>query len=171
MRWLHVCVVIRKRVAIAVECDGYTFAYDHAFFILREHFKVQSLDGFGCGEMQAAIGAAGAILHYLKTQLHRQIGHIARLTCYQNSSFVLLDAATQSNLELITSLGRNGARDTSLLGALDRTVTPMGGRKLRDWILHALREIGPLRQRQELIAELLAEPFLLSKIRELLRAV
>src|SRR5438067_3190264 len=45
----------------AVECDGYTFAYDHAFFTLREHFKVQSLDGFGCGEMRAAIGAAGAI--------------------------------------------------------------------------------------------------------------
>ncbi len=155
-------------LAGAEPCDGYAFASEQAYFTLRDHFKVQSLDGFGCAEMAAAIGAAGAILHYLKTSLRRQITHITRLGVYRHASFMIIDATTQANLDLV---GSRGARDTSLLGALDRTVTPMGARKLRDWILHPLCEIDPLVQRQELIAQFLAEPFLLSKIREALRGI
>ncbi len=151
------------------ECDGYTFALDQAFFTLRDHFKVQSLDGFGCGEMHAAIGAAGAIIHYLKNVLHRQIAHVARLACYHRAGFMIVDAATQANLELVES--RSPAKNTSLLAALDRTITPMGGRKLRDWILHPLREREPLERRQQLIAELLAEPFTLGKLRETLKSI
>ena len=124
---------------------------------MRDHFKVQSLEGFGCEEMKCAESAAGAILHYIKQQLRRQTNHITRLATYRDSGFVILDAATQANLELTVS---RGAKDTSLLGALDRTVTPMGGRKLRDWILHPLRELAPIVQRQHLIAGFLAEPFL-----------
>ncbi|MDB6152138.1 MAG: mismatch repair protein MutS [Chthoniobacteraceae bacterium] len=149
--------------------DGYTFLYEQAYFTLRDHFKVQSLDGFGCEEMPAAIGAAGAILHYLKNELRRSLGHIARLTCYRNSQFMIIDAATQSNLELVQA--RGGGRDTSLLGALDRTVTPMGARKLRDWVLHPLCELAPLIARQEIIGELLGEPFVLGKIRETLNSI
>ncbi|MEA3188338.1 MAG: mismatch repair protein MutS [Chthoniobacter sp.] len=155
----------------ATECDGYTFSPEQAVFTLREHFKVQSLDGFGCAELSAAIGAAGAILHYLKESLHRQVAHITRLTCYRVSSFMILDAATQANLELVVSRGTGGVRETSLLAALDRTVTPMGGRKLRDWILHPLCALAPLEQRQEVIAELLGETFLLSKLRESLKSI
>jgi len=149
--------------------DGYTFLVEQATFTLREHFKVQSLDGFGCETMPAAIGAAGAILHYLKTELRRALGHVTRLSCYRNSQFMILDATTQANLELVQA--RGGGRDTSLLGALDRTVTPMGARKLRDWILHPLCALAPLAQRQELIGELLAEPFLLGKLRETLKSI
>jgi DNA mismatch repair protein MutS len=149
--------------------DGYTFLLDQAYFTLRDHFKVQSLDGFGCEGQPAAIGAAGAILHYLKTELRRSLNHITRLTCYRNSQFMVLDAATQANLELVEA--RGGGRDTSLLGALDRTVTPMGARKLRDWILHPLCEIAPLQQRQQMIADLLAEPFLLGNLRETLKSI
>jgi len=152
----------------AVSTDGYTFLPEQAYFSLRDHFKVQSLDGFGCQEMEAAVGAAGAILHYLKNQLRRQVNHVSRLVSYRNSNFMTVDAATQSNLELVAS---RGARDTSLLAALDRTVTPMGGRKLRDWILHPLCEIEPLVQRQQLIARFLSEPFLLSKCRESLKTI
>ena len=152
----------------AVACDGYAFLMEQAYFALRDHFKVQSLDGFGCQEMEVAVGAAGAILHYLKNQLRRQTGHVTRLVAYRNSNFMTVDAVTQANLELVVS---RGARDTSLLGALDRTVTPMGGRKLRDWILHPLCEIEPLAQRQQLIADFLAEPFLLSKCRESLKSI
>lgn len=152
----------------ATSADGYAFLLEQAYFTLRDHFKVQSLDGFGCEEMKSAIGAAGAILHYLKQQLRRQTGHITRLSPYRNSSYVILDAATQANLELTVS---RGVKDTSLLGALDRTVTPMGGRKLRDWILHPLRDIGPILQRQQLVADFVAEPFLLSKCRESLKAI
>jgi DNA mismatch repair protein MutS len=149
--------------------DGYTFLLEQAYFTLRDHFKVQSLDGFGCEGLPAAIGAAGAILHYLKTELRRSLGHITRLTCYRNSQFMILDAATQANLELVEA--RGGGRDTSLLGALDRTVTPMGARKLRDWILHPLCELAPLRQRQQTIADLLSEPFLLGNLRETLKSI
>lgn len=149
--------------------DGYTFLLDQAYFTLREHFKVQSLDGFGCEQMPAAIGAAGAILHYLKTELRRSLGHISRLIVYRNSQFMVVDAATQVNLELVQS--RGGGRDTSLLGALDRTVTPMGARKLRDWILHPLCDLAPLNQRQQMIGDLLAEPFLLGNLRDTLKSI
>ncbi len=149
--------------------DGYTFLHEQASFTLREHFKVQSLDGFGCDDVPAAICAAGAILHYLKNELRRELGHIARLTVYRSSQFMLLDATTQANLELVTA--RGGGRDTSLLGALDRTVTPMGARKLRDWILHPLCELSPLNARQQMIGDLLAEPFLLGKIRDSLKSI
>ena len=153
---------------VSTRCDGYTFAMDQAVFALRTHFQVQSLDGFGCTDMPAAVGAAGAILHYLKNGLRRQIGHITRLSCYRNSQFMIVDAATQANLELVVSRGQ---RDTSLLAALDRTVTPMGARRLRDWILHPLCRLEPLLERQEFITELLAESFLLSRIRESLKGV
>jgi len=102
-------------------------------------------------------------------ELRRSLTHITRLACYRNSQFMILDAATQGNLELVEA--RGGGRDTSLLGALDRTVTPMGARKLRDWILHPLCELAPLNQRQQMIADLIAEPFLLGNLRETLKTI
>jgi DNA mismatch repair protein MutS len=149
--------------------DGYLFLPDHANFTLREHFKVQSLDGFGCSEWPLAVGAAGAIVHYLRSELRRSIAHFTRLQVYRSSEFMVLDAATQANLELVQS--RSGTKDTSLLGALDRTVTPMGARKLRDWILHPLCDLPVLLGRQQMVADFLTEPFLLGQIRETLKSV
>jgi len=148
--------------------EGYTFLAEQAYYALREHFRVQSLDGFGCAEMHAAQSAAGAILQYLK-ELRRSLGHVARLTVYRNSQFMIVDAATQANLELTAN--RGGGRDTSLLGCLDRTHTPMGARKLRDWILHPLCDLAMLRERQNLIGDLLAEPFILGNLRETLKGI
>ncbi len=148
--------------------EGYTFLAEQAYYALREHFRVQSLDGFGCSEMHAAQSAAGAILQYLK-ELRRSLNHVARLTVYRNSQFMIVDAATQANLELTQS--RGGARDTSVLGCLDRTHTPMGARKLRDWILHPLCDLAVLRERQNLIGDLLAEPFILGNLRETLKGI
>lgn len=152
----------------AVTCEGYVFQPDHAGFLLREHFKVQSLDGFGCAGMTAATGAAGAILHYLKHQMRRQAGNLNTLSVYRNSGYMMVDAATQSNLELVAS---RGSRNMSLLNALDRTTTPMGGRLLRHWILHPLRELAPLNARQQMIADLLGDTWLLSKLRESLKGI
>jgi DNA mismatch repair protein MutS len=118
--------------------------------------------------MPQAIAAAGAIVHYLKHQLRRKIDHLSSLRCDAPSDYVLLDAATQKNLELVES--RN-ARDTSLLAALDRTVTPMGARKLRAWILQPLRDIAQLECRQQMIADLLQEPDLLVSIRSELKSI
>ena len=152
----------------ALEYDSYAFLPEQASFTLCEHFKTKSLDGFGCGEMSQAVAAAGAIVHYLKHQLRRNIDHLASLHCDAPAEYVMLDAATQTNLELVES---RGARNTSLLSVLDRTVTPMGGRRLRSWILQPLRNLHELERRQEMIADLLQEPDLLAAIRAQLKPI
>jgi DNA mismatch repair protein MutS len=152
----------------AIGYDSYAFLPEQAAFTLCEHFKTKSLDGFGCAQMPAAVGAAGAIVHYLKHQLRRKIDHLASLRCDTPAEFVVLDAATQTNLELVES---RSARDISLLAVLDRTLTPMGGRKLRAWILQPLRDLTELSCRQQMIADLLHEPDLLASIRAELKSI
>lgn len=157
------------RIPRASAYDSYVFEQEHAAYLLMEQFGVQSLDGFGCSEMPAAIGAAGAVIHYLKHQLRRQTSHIRSLGIFLSDEFVALDAATQQNLELIQSKGTTG--DTSLLNALDRTVTPMGGRRLRQWLVKPLRSVKKIEQRQRLIQQFLDQPFLLNSVRETLRSI
>src|SRR6266852_5520623 len=152
----------------ALEYDSYAFLPEHAGFTLCEHFKVKSLDGFGCTHVPQAVAAAGAIVHYLKHQLRRKIDHLSSLRCDAPGDYVLLDAATQTNLELVES--RN-ARDTSLLAAVDRTVTPMGARKLRAWILQPLGDLTQLECRQQMIVDFLQEPDLLASIRTELKSI
>jgi len=152
----------------ALGYDSYAFLPEQAIFTLCEHFKVKSLDGFGCAQMLQAVAAAGAIVHYLKHQLRRKIDHLTSLRCNTPADHVVLDAATQTNLELIES---RSARDTSLLAVLDRTITPMGGRKLRAWILQPLRDLTKLEGRQQAIADLLQEPDLLGSIRAELKSI
>ena len=152
----------------SLDYDSYAFLPEHATFTLCEHFQVKSLDGFGCAQMPQAVSAAGAIVHYLKHQLRRKIDHLRSLKCDAPNDYVLLDVATQTNLELVAS---RGARDTSLLAALDRTATPMGARKLRSWILQPLRDLNELGCRQQMIADLLQEPDLLSSIRVELKSI
>src|SRR5437588_516848 len=152
----------------ALEYDSYAFLPEQAIFTLCEHFKVKSLDGFGCGEMSRAVAAAGAIVHYLKHQLRRNIDHLTSLRCDAPADYVMLDAATQTNLELVES---RGTRNTTLLGVLDRTITPMGGRRLRSWILQPLRNLHELERRQQMIADLSQEPDLLAAIRAQLKSI
>src|SRR5262245_24528831 len=118
--------------------------------------------------MPAAVAAAGAIVHYLKHQLRRKIDHLTSLRCHAPADHVLLDSATQANLELVES---RGAHDASLLSVLDRTITPMGARKMRAWILQPLRDLAELQGRQQMIADLLQEPDLLGSIRAELKSI
>jgi DNA mismatch repair protein MutS len=155
-------------LAHALEYDSYAFLPEQAIFTLCEHFKVKSLDGFGCAQMPAAVAAAGAIVHYLKHQLRRKIDHFTSLRCDAPADHVLLDSATQANLELV---GSRGAQEASLLTVLDRTITPMGARKLRAWILQPLRDLTELQRRQQTIADLLQEPDLLASIRVELKSI
>src|SRR6059036_674034 len=152
----------------ALEYDSYAFLPEQAVFTLCEHFRVKSLDGFGCAQMPQAVAAAGAMVHYLKHSLRRKIDHLTSLRCDASADYVLLDAATQTNLELVES---RSLRDTSLLAVLDRTATPMGGRKLRAWILQPLRNLDGLQRRQQMIADLLQEPDLLAAIRGELKSI
>ena len=152
----------------ALEYDSYAFLAEQAIFTLCEHFKMKSLDGFGCGEMSRAVAAAGAIVHYLKHQLRRNVDHLTSLRCDAPAEYVVLDAATQTNLELVES---RGTRNTTLLAVLDRTITPMGGRILRSWILQPLRNLHELERRQQMISDLLQEPDLLAAIRAQLKSI
>jgi DNA mismatch repair protein MutS len=152
----------------ALEYDSYAFLPEQAIFTLCEHFKMKSLDGFGCGEMSRAVAAAGAIVHYLKHQLRRNIDHLTSLRCDAPAEYVMLDAATQTNLELVES---RGTSNTTLLAVLDRTITPMGGRRLRSWILQPLRNLHELERRHRMIADLLQEPDLLAAIRAQLKSI
>ncbi len=148
--------------------DGYTFLPGVARPFLECHFRVHSLEGFGCAGLHAALGAAAAILHYLKHQMRRSTEHLRRLALRPTENTVLIDAASRRNLDLVES--RGGAKNT-LLATLDGSSTPMGARKLRDWILHPVSSLPELQRRQNLIAGFLGEPFLMSKLRASLKGV
>jgi DNA mismatch repair protein MutS len=104
----------------------------------------------------------------LKHQLRRNIDHLTSLRCDAPADYVMLDAATQTNLELVES---RGTRNTTLLAVVDRTITPMGGRGLRSWILQPLRNLHELEPRQQMISDLLQEPDLLAAIRAQLKSI
>jgi DNA mismatch repair protein MutS len=149
--------------------DGWTFERETAFFTLRDHFKTQSLDGFGAGGLTAGVGAAGAALHYLQQTLRRNTAHIHRLGVYTVTDFMVLDAVTQRNLELLEAPRSNRAH--TLVGCLDRTLTPMGARLLREWLTHPLKTAAPIVARQDVIARFCDDPPALADFREALRNV
>ena len=151
-----------KQVTPQAPVDGYVFEFEPASELLRAHFKVHSLDGFGCADLPAGTGAAGALLHYITRQMRRPAGHLKQLQPYRRSEFLILDAATQSHLELVQS---RAGRGMTLLGALDRTATPMGARLLRDWLLHPLKDAAEIEKRQDAIAALLDDAMLLGDLR------
>ncbi|MEI8294648.1 MAG: DNA mismatch repair protein MutS [bacterium] len=151
-----------RNVTPQAPVDGYVFELEPASELLRTHFKVHSLDGFGCADLPSGTGAAGALLHYITRQMRRPAGHLKQLQPYRHSEFLILDAATQGHLELVQS---RAGRGMTLLGALDRTATPMGARLLRDWILHPLKDVVEIEKRQDAIAALLDDAMLLGDLR------
>jgi DNA mismatch repair protein MutS len=149
-------------------CNGYddwVFAPETAVFTLQDHFKVASLDGFGLRNRPAAVGAAGAILHYLTQHLHRDIAHLTRLVFYQTSDFLVLDPTTLRHLEILDPLHRDAPKPGSLYAALNRTTTPMGARRLRHWLSQPLSALDPIRDRQQAIHALLQDPVSLDTVR------
>jgi DNA mismatch repair protein MutS len=154
-----------------VPYDDWTFFPETAVFTLREHFKVASLDGFGLKGRTTAIGAAGAVLHYLTNHLRRDVAHLTRLGFYQVADFLILDATSLRNLEILEPLHRDAARNTTLFGALNRTVTPMGARRLRDWLTQPLAAVEPIRRRQDAVESWLANPSALETFRAKLTEV
>jgi DNA mismatch repair protein MutS len=131
--------------------DDWVFAPETAMFTVREHFKVASLDGFGLKDRTAAIGAAGAVLHYLTQHLRRDVANLTRISFYQRSDYLALDFTTLRHLEILEPLHHDAPRNASLYGALNRTVTPMGARRLRDWLSQPLATVEPIRRRQEAV--------------------
>jgi DNA mismatch repair protein MutS len=131
--------------------DDWTFAPETALYTVRDHFKVASLDGFGLKDRAAAIGAAGAALHYLTQHLRRDVKHLTRLSFYSRNDYLALDYTTLRHLEILEPLHHDAPRNASLYGAVNRTVTPMGARMLRNWLSQPLATVEPIRRRQEAV--------------------
>ena len=143
------------------------FDVDTAREELLSHFDVISLEGFGCEGKSAAISAAGALIQYLRETQKQQLKHILSLRTYSLEEFMILDAETQRNLELIRSI-RDGSTRGTLIEILDETVTPMGGRKLRQMILRPLLQVNKINARLDAVEELFENLILRDELRELL---
>ena len=147
----------------------WTFEEDTARRTLCDHFHVQSLDGFGCRGLGPAVGAAGALLRYLTETLKGAGRHLQPPKPFRPEDCLRLDAATQRNLELLHPTG--AGIDTSLIRAIDQTVTAMGGRELRSWIQQPLREEAEIRARHEAVTGFLEDAGILDDFRGALREV
>jgi len=147
----------------------WTFEEETARRVLCDHFRVQSLDGFGCRGLGPAVGAAGALLRYLTETLKGAARHLQAPKPFRAEECLRLDAATQRNLELLQPTG-TGA-DTSLIRAIDQTVTAMGGRELRSWVLQPLRRAESIAARHGAVQGFLEDAGLLDDFREALKEV
>src|SRR5688572_717347 len=150
--------LLQSHYSILIGYEDWVFAPETSQFTLRDHFKVASLDGFGLKKRGAAMGAAGAVIHYLVQHLRRDVGHLTQLSCYEASDFLVLDSATLRNLEVLEPLHADAARDASLFGAMNRTMTPMGARRLRDWLTQPLSTASAIRERQAIVQHWLNRP-------------
>jgi DNA mismatch repair protein MutS len=163
--------LLRGAFPILSGYDDWTFAPETAFFTVKEHFKVATLDGFGLKDKSAAIGAAGGALHYLAQNLRRDVKHLTRISFYQRSDFLALDYTTLRHLEILEPLHHDAPRNSSLYGALNRTVTPMGARLLRQWLSQPLAKVEPIRSRQIAVQIFVENSFGLDSFRQQLANV
>ncbi len=145
--------------------DDWVFAPETALFTVREHFKVASLDGFGLKDRTAAVGAAGGVLHYLTQHLRRDAANLTRISFYQRNDFLTLDFTTLRHLEILEPLQHDTPRNACLFGAMNRTVTPMGARRLRNWLSQPLAAVEPIRRRQAAVQTFLENAFSLEHFR------
>lgn len=147
--------------------DEWPYTGDYAEEQLLNHFEVQSMKGYGIERLKLAQRAAGVALHYLNATEHRNLGHITGISRIEEDRYMWLDRFTIRNLELV---GSSAEGAVTLSDVLDSTVTPMGARLLKRWILMPLKELKPIQERLQVVAELLADPDLRTALaRELAR--
>lgn len=130
---------------IYTNLDDWLFQYDYGFDKLIQHFKTQSLKGFGIDQMSIGILSAGAVMHYLNETQKANLAHIQKIIPYAVDETIVLDSATKRNLEITSSLG--GSPDGTLFSVLDKTNTPMGGRLLKKWVSNPLKKIEQIHWR------------------------
>jgi DNA mismatch repair protein MutS len=162
---------IQSFPAVLNAYDDWVFAPETAVFTLRDHFKVGSLDGFGLKDKHAAIGAAGAILHYLSQHLRRNIAHLTGMSCYESSDYLVLDSISLKNLEVLEPLNPEAKRSASLFACANRTVTPMGARRLRDWLAQPLSRLDEILRRQGAVRQFIEHADALNGFRNALKEV
>ncbi|MGH7738966.1 MAG: DNA mismatch repair protein MutS, partial [bacterium] len=149
--------------------EDWKFSVEEGDGALRDHFQVKTLDGFGLSGHPQAIRAAGALLQYLKETTHSVLSHLATFATYQVGEGMVLDATTQRNLEILK--GMDGGKDGTLLSVLDETVTSMGGRLLRQWLVTPLTSVSAIQHRQDAVEEFLAHSDERETLRDYFREV
>ena len=137
------------------ELDDWVFTDQTARQKLLKHFHVKNLKGFGIDHLQNGVIASGAILQYLEQTQHTQIGHITSISRIEEEKFVRLDKFTIRSLELIQPMQDDGK---SLLDVIDKTVSPMGGRLLRRWLVFPLKDEKPINERLDVVEYYYREP-------------
>lgn len=152
------------------EIEDWHFDHQLTYDSLINHFKVNSLDGFGLKGMVAGINAAGALLNYLHDILNQPIDHIQAIHIYSTNHYMALDRMTQRNLELTESLNDNSRKHT-LLGILDSTQTPMGARLMRSWVKQPLLSVEEIKLRQDAVETFYHSPPLLERLTILMEGV
>jgi DNA mismatch repair protein MutS len=154
--------------ATMTRLDEWLFLEDSAETTLKDHFGVESLAGFGCQDMPLGLGAAGAVVSYLRQSQKRMLPHLSRLAALRDTAYVEIDESSLANLEILHPLHVED-EDASLVKVLDATLTAMGGRALRAWIRNPLTDRQGVRERLEAVEELVGDDLRRSDIRNLLR--
>ena len=156
--------------AIVSQVEAWQVELDTAGSALQRHLGVRSLDGFGLQEQPQAVRAAAAILAYLQEMQPSALSQLVRLHSYSLSEFMALDESTRRNLELTETM-RGGEVRGSLLGVLDETLTPMGGRLLRRWLGRPLLDIAHINERLDAVQTLVDGADLRAQLRAALRGM
>lgn len=146
---------------ITFEMDDWAFTESTAREKLLKHFGVKNLKGFGVDHLHNGVVAAGVIMQYLELTQHTQVGHITSLRRIEEERYVRLDKFTIRNLELVTSMNEDGI---SLLSVMGRTVTPMGARMLRRWMLFPLRDVKRINKRLDVVESFFRYPDLRDEV-------
>ena len=137
------------------EMDEWVFSEQNARQKLLKHFGTKSLKGFGVEHLRNGVIASGAILQYLELTQHTQINHITSLSRIEEDKYVRLDRFTIRSLELVAPMQEDGS---SLLNVIDRTVTAMGGRMLRRWLVFPLKDVAPINERLDIVDYFFRKP-------------
>lgn len=137
------------------ELEDWVFTEASARERLLKHFETKNLKGFGVEHLKNGIVASGAILQYLDMTQHNQIGHITSLSRIEEDRYVRLDKFTVRSLELIASMNEGG---TSLLDVIDHTISPMGARLLKRWLVFPLKDVKPINERLDVVEYFFREP-------------
>jgi DNA mismatch repair protein MutS len=159
---------------LRTDLDAWIFDPDHAGRGLVEHYKVLSLDGCGLGDRPLAVGAAGAILHYLKETQKSALDHLARPSYFDRADSMILDAVSVRNLELVEPLfaaDLGAAKDSTLIGVIDQTLTGMGGRLLRARMLRPSVNRGEIEKRLDAVEEFGRQTILRNELRGVLGGI
>ena len=140
---------------LTFELDDWVFTDEFAYDKLTKHFETKNLKGYGISHLRNGVVAAGAVLHYLSVTLHTQISHIRNISRIEEERYVRLDKFTIRSLELLGSMHEGGS---SLLSVLDRTVTAMGARLLKRWMVFPLKDKNRIEERLDIVEYYFREP-------------